>query len=177
MLKPGVWRAVVEAELFTLPTADSCQVKICDGQESGLPDPVLTLSLPDWTQKLKKKKKTDIVHQQSCQHLYCMTILRERFWCFVTLQTLSCVCVTYQCPESPPPPLPNPVPTLLTKVPEARVTTKPQSSWFYSTWLPVEDVLFNLWSNLFEERLLWRLCLILLLIFVFLMLCLYAALH
>lgn len=66
--------------------------------ESGLPDPVLTLSLPDWTHI------PDIVHQQSCQHLYCMTILRERFWCFVTLQILSCVCVTYQCPESPPHP-------------------------------------------------------------------------
>lgn len=35
----------------------------------------------------------------------------------------------------------------------------------------------DLWSNLFQEWVLWRLCLILLLIFVFLMLCFYAALH
>lgn len=177
MLKPGVWRAVVEAELFTLPTADSCQVKICDGQESGLPDPVLTLSLPDWTQKLKKKKKnwhcsstvvsTFILHDNTAGEIlmFCNSSNSELCLCDISV------------PRIPPPPLPNPVPTLLTKVPEARVTTKPQSSWFYSTWLPVEDVLFNLWSNLFEERLLWRLCLILLLIFVFLMLCLYAALH
>lgn len=178
--RPGVWRTAVEAELFRLPTADSRQVKICNSQESRGQSLTqsLTLSLPDWTQKFKKKKwikKPDIVHQQSCQHLYCMTILRERFWCFVTLQTLSCVCVT-SVPR-PPPTTPHPRSHPPDQGTRGKSHTQPWSSCFYSTWLPVQDALFNLWSNLFEEWLLWRLCLILLLIFVFLMLCLYAALH
>lgn len=56
----------------------------------------LTLSLPDWTWKLLKNLT---LLSQSCQHVYCMTILQEEFWCFVNFELFEhCVCVTEQCP-------------------------------------------------------------------------------
>lgn len=54
--------------------------------------PGLTLSLPDWTWgKLTKKNLTSL--SQSCQHVYCMTIPQEEFWCFVKLWTLWALCL------------------------------------------------------------------------------------
>lgn len=66
----------------------------------------LTLSLPDWTWKLLKNLT---LLSQSCQHVYCMTILQEEFWCFVNFELFEhCVCVTEQCPQSSSYPSPSP---------------------------------------------------------------------
>lgn len=132
-----------------------------------------------FTARLDTWKLSKNLLSQSCQHVYCMTILQEEFRCFVNFELFEhCVCVTEQCP-TPPHPIPHtPPPNPLYRLPEPRVNTKPRSLAIYNIWLPnIPDALWNLWSNLFQEWVLWRLCLILLLIFVFLMLCFYAALH
>lgn len=75
---------------------------------------------------------------QSCQHVYCMTILKEEFWCFVNFELFEhCVCVTEQCPN-PLPPTP--------RHPELRVDTKPPPDppfVIYNIWLPIPDALWT----------------------------------
>lgn len=73
----------------------------------------------------KKTTKNSTVLSQSCQNVYCMTILQEEFWCFVNFELFEhCVCVTE--PRTPPPPPPPPRLRLL----EPKVNTKPRPSSF-----------------------------------------------
>lgn len=96
-------------------------------------------SLPDWIWKLLRN--VTLLSSQSCQRVYCMTILQEEIWCFVNFElSVNCVRVTEPSPAPPPsPPRPHP------KLPEPRVNTKPrpQSSFTISDcqfYMPFEPV-------------------------------------
>lgn len=58
-----------------------------------------------FTARLDTWKLSKNLSSQSCQHVYCMTILQEEFRCFVNFELFEhCVCVTEQCPTLPQPP-------------------------------------------------------------------------
>lgn len=79
----------------------------------------VTRALPDWTWELFKKKKLS-----ECQHVYCMTILQEQFWCFVKFWTFWTLCFLWWSWHTPPPPpsfLPNVLSQESTQCPVALV--------------------------------------------------------
>lgn len=122
------WRWTVETSngvfVGVLPW---CKAHLLPGEVwHPVPDLVLTLSLPEWTRKLSKNLA---MLSQLCQHVYCMTILQEEFWCFVIFEHV------FVWPVSK---LPHPHPTQL---PEPGVDKEPCPSLFYNIWLPVPDAL------------------------------------
>lgn len=126
-------------------------------------------SLPDWTWELLRN--VTLLSSQSCQRVYCMTILQEEIWCFVNFE----LCELCSCDRAQPSPSPAPAP--------------PQTSWpkseyeapapviIYDIWLPILHALWACEIDHFKNGCCGDCVWYLLLLFVFLMLCFYAAFH
>lgn len=109
-------------------------------------------SLPDWTWELLRN--VTLLSSQSCQRVYCMTILQEEIWCFVNFE----LCELCSCDRAQPSPSPRPRPTPNFLTQEWIRSPGPSHHLRYLT--ANSTCPLSLWNRSFQEWVLWRLCLI-----------------